>query len=59
MLLGSGPETLGRHVFWRTTASYPIEVARMDLGQVIAPWGKEGENAESEAVSLPGLSRGA
>ena len=37
ILLGSGPETLGRQAFWRLTASLPIEAAIMDFGQVIAP----------------------
>ena len=37
ILLGSGPETLGRQEFWRFTASLPIEAAIMDFGQVIAP----------------------
>eukprot|EP00964_Phaeocystis_antarctica_P044186 scaffold25392_cov72-Phaeocystis_antarctica.AAC.4 len=50
MLLGSGPETLGRQAPWTTTASLPSEAARMDLGVAIAAWSKQGANAEAYFV---------
>ena len=63
MLLGSGPEMLGRQAFWRFTASLPIEAAIMDFGQVIAPCRPRivqhvRAHSDMHAMNTRGLTRG-
>ena len=42
LLLGSGPEMLGRQAFWTTTVSSPIEDAITVSGPVTAACGNDG-----------------